>query len=129
MPEPLERGPPGGAQDITDLPPAMAGGPRLIDGLLQRLAGGGGKLSGRRHGSQRRAGAGHLVREPARSVADPARHRIGRSGPVTHKVKVAMTLDRPIQHGIYDVFSTTPGRPADGRYPLPAAGQPRMTSR
>ena len=63
------------------------------DGFLQCLAGDGRQLPGRRHGRQQRARAAavQLVREPARSVADPARHRAGRSGPATHDVKAFMT--------------------------------------
>ena len=78
VPEPLERGLPGSAENITDLPPAMTGRARPVDGLLQRLAGCGGQVPGRRQGFQREAAAatGDRVREPV------------------HVVKIVMTMAR-----------------------------------
>ena len=53
VPEPLERGLPGGAENIADLPPAMTGRARPVDGLLHRLAGGGGQVPRRLPGLER----------------------------------------------------------------------------
>jgi hypothetical protein len=78
VPEPLERGLPGGAENIANLPPAMTGHARLVDGLLHRLAGDGGQVPCRRQGGKRGAAA-------------DAGDRIGE--PI-HGVKVFMTISR-----------------------------------
>src|SRR5215468_3100626 len=95
-PEPLESGLPGRVKDISDLAPAMAGGPRPVHGRAQRRVRGGGQLPRRRHGTERRAGArlGELIHEAACRVAHPHGYGVGPIGHVLQFVKTCMTLTR-----------------------------------
>src|SRR5215470_4055634 len=95
-PEPLESGLPGRIKDISDLAPAMAGGPRPVHGRVQGRVRGGGQLPRRHHGPERRAGArlGEFIHEAACRVADPDGYGVGPIGHVPRCVKIPMTPTR-----------------------------------
>src|SRR5215831_4362633 len=126
-PEPLEGGLPGRVQDISDLAPAMAGGPRPVHGRVQGRVRGGGQLPRRHHGTERRAGTrlGELIHEAACRVADPDGYGVGPIGHVPRCVKIPMTLTR-----CQDLLNVSPlaalGKrpPAPGRTPARGAAVP-----
>jgi hypothetical protein len=92
VPEPLERGLPAGAEHITDIPPALPGGPGTVDGRLQGSLGGGRQFPCRRHGIPRRGAAGELLGKAACRVSDPEGNGVIYAGHAVHGVKVSMTV-------------------------------------
>jgi hypothetical protein len=128
VPEPLERGLPAGAEHVTDIPPALPGGPGTVNGRLHGCLGGGRQVPCRRHGVRRRGAAGELPDKAACRVGDPERNRVVRAGHAVHAVKVSMTVIG-CQLFLYSQRSAASrARPqAAGRVPAPGVAIPAFT--
>jgi len=92
VPEPLERGLPARADQVTDIPPALPGGPGTVNRLLQGRLGGGRQVPCRRNGLPRRGAAGELLDQAAGRAGDPESNGVVRAGHAAHGVKVSMTV-------------------------------------